>query len=370
MAFNGIFFNGVWSLGFDFIDPSLNFSTPGLVDISSGTVNVVASTRGFGGNMIKFGGGGTDWIGRSFGVNLVTMYCGFWYLPTALPTGGNTHAIATWFDTVANAPQVSLGFNSTGNLQFYTGGGISVGNLSSPVGSASAALITAGVGIWLEFLVTIATSGGSVVCVANGNTGSPVCSWSGNTRTTANAWTNRLYLGAEESGFQPSYDDWYMLDNTGASPLNTYLGLGRIQTDFATSDATPNQWTPVGNTGAGNHYKNIANNPAIPGTDYNQDSNPGDEERYGFPAFASTVSEVFFMNDWLLAELDAAGARTIGAEVVSGGVLQSGVAFTPSVASYAYQNQPTTVDPNTTNPWASGTVAAAGSALHGVKVIT
>lgn len=363
----GIFQSGVWSCGFDFFANGNGAITAGGVFDQIGGSNAVqpayARVSGKGVSMGPF----PSWVGRSFGVNLATHCLGVGFLATGLPIGSSPGNIITWMDTVANTPQVSLGLNQQGQLQFFQTGGLNgFGNLGTPIGSQSATgTIKPNSYIFLEFIITISATVGVLTCYVNGNS---VISFSGNTRTTANSFINLMFLGVQNnSGASYQFDDLYILDTTGTSPLNTVLGPGRVQTDGPNAGSATgglNAWAFT--TPAGSDFANCANIPPN-AAQYNSDAVLNDRMSFRFPALSTT--KVFFLNSWFNVEEDAAGSRAVTPIYRSNNVDQSGTAVVLP-QSYTYFNQPSTVDPNTSAGWAAGTVAAAGSAEIGLKVTT
>ena len=179
-------------------------------------------------------------------MNLATVYTGIAFVPTSIPGSGH-QPLFQWSDSVGNAVQVSFQMDSTGAGQFFQGSGT-----GTPLGSASASgLFFPNLWYFLEFKITFNGSTGTVECRLNGNA-TPIITASGlNTAPSGNNFANR-FLFVSGGNFQ--YDEWYMLDNTGSAPVNTYLGNGRCQTDAPTSDATPNQFTSSNGQTTGNHF--------------------------------------------------------------------------------------------------------------------
>jgi hypothetical protein len=161
-------------------------------------------------------------------------------------------------------------------------------------------------------------------------------------------------------------DDWYMLDTTGSSPLNTFLGPVQCRGEAPNANSSVggrNAWTPTNPTNA--NYSNVANIP-YSSTEYNSDSNAGDYDQFEYPSLPSTVVTVFAVNEWALLELDASG-RTVLLNAYSNGTDSPGTAFAPAVGTPTLYNQVSAVDPHTSAAW---TIANAGAVQLGVKVAT
>lgn len=367
-GWNGIFYNGYFSLGFDF----LATGTPtvgGVFDGVTGSPSIGSTYARYAGQGMQCNGNRV-YITKSLHVNLQSMIIGFAFYCSALPSGSTLNMIATWYDATASGSQVTLCYNSQGQLGFYTGTSNlnSYGTSLTLVGALSAGgTIVAGSYSYIEALVTVSTSVGVVTAYVNGtqvinNTGL-------DTQTTTNAWTNAIYLGSSNTtggGTNQYFDDLYMLDMTGSSPFNTFLGPGRIQTDGPSADSATsglNAWSYT--TPPGNDYGCCANIPPN-STEYCYDANVGDRMSFRFPSLSS--SKVIALNTWFNVELDAAGTRTIVPIFRNNSVDQVGPSPISLASGYTYYNQPSTIDPNTGSPWASGTVAAAGGCEIGLKV--
>lgn len=345
MSWNGIFFNGVWSLGFD-----MSPAAAEIFDLTPlGSAN---STTPFGSGF-SWASNGSQ--GRSFGVNLTTVIVGIRVNPSSLPATNGI--LLNFFDVTANAAQVTLRVFADGSLRFFLGNGT-----GTPLGSASATgLVSASSWTYLEAKVTIDGSAGVVELRVNGNTSAVISASSLNTKSTANTWVSGLFLSAAAG--TEFWDDWYMLDTTGSSPLNTYLGNIRIVTDAPSGAGSHTQFTPTNPTNV--NYTNVGNIPANT-AEYNADGTVSDIDSYAFPNIGGGPSSVLFLNHWYMAELDSAGTRTVVPGCRSGGSdFFDTTPQTPPNGSYKRFNKPWTVDPNTSSAW---TVSNAQSAELSVKI--
>ena len=226
MSWNGIFYNGVWSCGFDFL-PNGAVAVGGVFGSQNGS-NVGSSYARFTGKGVQISGNQT-YLGRTLGVNLASMYAGFAFEAVALPSGAVENILATFYDATAGGAQFSLAYNSSGQLGIYVGGGLpgyGLTGLMSGTSLSAAGVIIAGSYLYIEVFCTISASVGVITVNVNGVT---VLNFSGiNTKTTANAYVNAVYIGASTTSGTTCnhyFDDMYMLDTTGTAPLNTFLGL-------------------------------------------------------------------------------------------------------------------------------------------------
>lgn len=342
------FINGVWSMGFD-MDPTVS----AVFDL--GTAGAMQTSPVPFGTGYSWNTGSTNDAGISLGTNLVTLILGIRaYWPT-LPNSGAYSTMLNFYDLTGAASQVTLQVYSDGHFQFFRGSGT-----ANPIGSASATgLMRPGTWTYIEAKVTIDGSAGVVQLQVNGS--SAISSSSLNTKATGNTWVSAIYLPSPSSA--SNYDDWYMLDMTAASPLNAFLGNVQVKGDKPNANSAVggrNAFTPTNPTNV--NYTNVGNIP-YSASEYNSDATVGDYDMFRFPSLSA--ASVFFINEFVVLELDSAGARTVELDCYSSGTDAAGSALTPASGSPSLYNQPYIVDPNTSAAW---TVAAAQAAELGVKI--
>lgn len=354
MAWNGIFDDGVFSCGFD-MDPTI----AQLFNIFTGGSFTNGTTPFGSGYSLQVSGGGQT--GKSFGVNLTTVIVGARVFTGTLPSTNNI--LFNFYDATAGAAQVTLRATSTGSFQFYLGSGT-----GTPLGSASAGgILSVSSWVYLEVKLTISATVGVVELRVNGNPSAVISASSLNTKSTANTFVNGfVFTGMVANTF---FDDWYMLDTTGSSPLNTYLGNVRMVYDVPNNNSAAgshNQFTPTNPTNV--NYTNVGNIPANT-AQYNADATVGDLEFYRFPSIGGSPSAVLFLNMWYQELLDTAGTRTTVPGVRSGGsdTFDATSVSPPNGATYGLFNKPWVLDPNTSAAW---TVSNAQAAELGTKIAT
>jgi hypothetical protein len=348
-----IFQNGWWATGFD-----MDLTAAQLFTLNQNGSAVTSPTP------FSFGYSwqANNLAGISFGANLTTLWNGFRYYATALP--GTSGIIAQWYDVTANAVQVSLRIFADGHFQFYLGNGT-----GTTIGSASATgLIAINTFVHLQTKMVIGASGaGSLTLYVNGSATAAITATGVTTQSTANTWVSGFQFNSA-TGANYNVDDWWMLDNSGSAPFNTYLGIIQVREEApsANSGVTGgrNNFTPTNPTNV--NWSNVGTTPAV-ATKYNADGTVGDWDMFVFPPLPSNVASVLAVTALALLLLDAAGARTVAlnCSAVSGGTPTDslGSAFTPATSATLYmQNYP--LDPHS----ASWTVANAGSAELGLKV--
>src|ERR1700722_10795584 len=359
MPVNGIFQNGVFSCGFGFVNTG--GSVLQVFDTSTGgaVVWVTSHTRFGSGVSLELAGATAT---KNLNVNLPTLIEGFAFESQTLVASGWT-IIKEWCD--AGTVQVSLQVNNLGQLQFFQGAGT-----TTPLGLATAqGTIGAAAFNFFQVQITFSASGGQVTLLLNSST-IPLTQATGlNTAPSGNNWVNQsrfVITGAGVAGF---FQDWYMLDMTGAAPFNTFLGNGRTFLSAPASDSATaglNTWSVT--TPQGSDFANFAQIPPN-SADYNFSQTVGARASCKFPALPST-SRVFFFNTWESDELDAAGARTIAVITRNNSIDQQGPAITPVNGTFVYHNTISTIDPNTGQPWANGLVANTSNMDIGPVVVS
>jgi hypothetical protein len=166
-----------------------------------------------------------------------------------------------------------------------------------------------------------------------------------------------FYLCCPQAGGTFRYCDGYVSD--------TLLGPSRVADFTPISDGVLSQWTP--STGV-THFNLVNEEPPDGDTTYVSDSNPGDIDLYGFsPLLPYNPANVWGVQVALYARKDDLPARTIAAEVRSGGGNHVGVTQPALTTSYVDYVQVFTTDPATGLAWLT---AAVNSAQFGMNLIS
>lgn len=369
----GIFQNGVWTCGLDFL-PDGVVAAGGVFDVPAGGAVAAANAR-FTGKGVRFNGGNPNngFLGRSFGTNLVSFYCGFALDIESLPGGGNIETFFTAYDTIASSGQFSVGYNGTGQIGLYQGGLYNGTGSATPISGSTLSSFTIIPNAYgfVEVYGLINPSAGIITIRYNGNT---VLTFTGNTRQTANSSVGRVYLGALNSSggaaIPHRFDDVYILDGTGSAPLNTFLGPGHIITDGPNADsATAGLNTWAATSPQGTDYGNAANIP--PNTaQYNSSGTVGQRMSLRFPPFSpAQASQCLILNTWYNAELDAAGVRTITPIYRSGTTDQAGAPISLT-GTYVYYSQNSILNPATGLNWSQTDLTTVAGCEIGLQVAT
>lgn len=363
MPVNGIFQNGIFACGFDFVNTS--GSVLQVFDaVGGGAAQWTTSNTRFSSGVALLLSGST--ATKNLNVNQGTLIHSWAFMTQGLPSSGWA-ILMEWVDN--GTVQVSLQVNSLGQLQFFQGSGTStLLGLPSVQGT-----VVASQWIYFQTQTVFSPTGGSVYLLTN-SSGLPAISASGlNTAPSGNSWVNQIRFissGFPGGGLNQFFDDWYMLDMTGTAPYGSFLGNIRAvgagpNADSATAGL--NTWSFT--TPQGTDYGNFAQNPAN-ATDYNYSATVGARASCKFAALSVTTSRVVFLNTWINAELDAVGPRTIAVVYRNNAVDQVGPTISPVNGTYANFNTISTIDPNTGQPWANGLVSAVTNLEVGPEVIS
>lgn len=249
-----------------------------------------------------------------------TVIVGYAYRPVTL--NANDHFVIRAGTT--NAVRVQTVASGGGNvLRLLNSGGTQVA-----IGTTQ---ITINTWYYIEVKAFQSGASGTVELYLNGV--SEIAS------TTANVGSaNFDNIGiAISSGATQDYDDIYVVDTTGSSPTNTFLGDVRVETLAATSEGANTAWT----LGAG-ASKTAAVSDATSydsDTGYIHNSTPGDRQTFGMADLAISSGTVFAVQTNLVARKDDAGTRTIAPVIRLGGVNYDGTTSAGLSTSYLVYSQ-------------------------------
>jgi hypothetical protein len=219
--------------------------------------------------------------------------------------------------------QVRVRANSDGSVSVLSG------NDPGPVvlGTSAPNLLSVGVYAYIETKISAFSASANVTIRINGQT---VLTLTGvNTNPDGTGHYNTMYLQGPGNGPSGFHDDIYLLNlvdsGVPGNPNNDFLGAVRNYAQVPIADASPLQWTP--STGV-THFNLVNAIPQQTAT-FVSDDNIGDVDQYvyGTTGVVPPVT-VFGVQVCLLGALDAAGSRSVGANV--GGVQGSGAPLTTS----------------------------------------
>jgi hypothetical protein len=214
---------------------------------------------------------------------------------------------------------------------------------------------------WVEVYGLIDPTAGAVTVRVNGVA---VLTLTGvNTKgSSVSSTVRRIGFQTQESGGTFNFDTqhWYVCDNTGAAPWNTFLGDVRVVNLYPTADDAV-QFTPNGD--ATNH-QNVARVPPVPFTDFNSSSTVGQQDTFAMTQVDASTPVILGVHNKPLLYKNDAGAREAASVLKSGVTTDVGpsnvLSNTAAQLLRIYQ-----VDPNTSAQW---TLAAVNALKAGYKV--
>ena len=299
---------------------------------------------------------GTNSIGINMTSNLVTIIVGVAFKVPTLPAGSSIQSLITWYDNTGGSAQVTLGLNSTGQLQFYRGtsGGTAIGTLSASGSIAANAWYT------IATSVTVDPSAGAVILYLNGAATPAINSTGLNTRNSSNTYANQILLNSTiaNNGSVLKYDDFYCFDTTGSYQNSLPSSTLRVLTKMPSGAGTYTNWTP---NGLAANYSNAAVQP--PNTsDYNSNNTATTKDSYVTQSAGLTVAPYFVVARASMRR-DDAGPHTPSIFVRSSSTDSSGIVTPALSSSYIFYDAIFQTDPATSAVW---TGAGADAAQVGV----
>ena len=244
----------------------------------------------------------------------------------------------------------SVSTNSSSRLQ--------VTNSAGTVIATGTTVVAMSTWYYVELKLVVGTSG-SCELHLNGVSGE-IGSTTGNFGTT-----NIGRFGASEAQNSPGIqlDDWYLLDTTGSSPQNDFLGDVTVETLFPNADGTHQAWTP---SAAGAHYTKVNEQTPDGDTTYVSDISPGDIDTYTVGSLATLSGTVYGVATNLYARKDDAAGRQVAPVIREAGTDHVGATTGGLTTSYLFYRQLYPLDP----AGAAWTIASVNGAEYGVKEVT
>ncbi len=200
---------------------------------------------------------------------------------------------------------------------------------------------------YIEASATIADSGGTCTVRYNGQT---VISYTGDTK---NGGTNTTIDGVRlaGTGYATQFDDFYLCDDTGSAPYNTFLGDTRVQTIVPNGAGASTQFTP--STGA--NYTTVDELP-YSATDYVTSSTTGHRDTYTLSDLGA-VNTVFAVQNNVIAKKTDTAALSIKPALKSSSTVAYG-STTALGSSDLHMRDLRIADPNTSTAWTQSGVNA------------
>lgn len=248
------------------------------------------------------------------------------------------------------------GASEIATLNLTAGGLIVVKNSGgTTIATGTTALVAL---TWYYMELKIFANGASGTCELHLNGVTEIASTTGNFGSTA---IDTIRFSSYAASADTYLDDIYVLNTSGGSPRNTFLGDVRVNTIVPTSDGNYSQWTA--NPGS-THYTNV-DDSTVPDDDttYNSDSTVGHIDTYGCSDVDGGAS-VYGVQVNLWARKDDAGTRQIAPLIRQASTDYVGTTVTLG-STYAFYSQVYDQDPAA----ADWTATNVNSDEFGVKTI-
>lgn len=184
-------------------------------------------------------------------------------------------------------------------------------------------------------------------------------------QNTANATASVFRIGTNSSpGGTISYDDLYILDQTGPAPLNDFLGDVRVACLFPSGVGNNTQWTPD----SGANWQQVDEATiGLASTDGVESTQAGNTDTYQFSDMPTNVDTIYGIQQVAFATLEADGGyRELAMVCDSGGTVSVGSNTNPVEVPFATTRILTT-DPATGAAWTKSGVDAA---QFGQRIVT
>jgi len=257
--------------------------------------------------------------------------------------------------------QISLRLNPNLTLSVLRGA------VNGTVLGTTTAALSAGVSAYLEWKTLIHPSAGTVDLRING--ASVLSLTAQNTRNTANSsWTAialgtldaaaNIWAGTAATGTL-DFDDLYILDGTGAAPLNGFLGDCRVDARYPTAAGATTGWTA--STGA--NWAAVDDPAPNDDTDYTAAATTGLTDTFVVQDAPVAGAAIYGVQHCLSAKKTDAGTASIAPVVRHSGVDYVGGNLNPGTA-YAVLLAIAATNPGTSAAW---TEAGFNAAEFGYK---
>jgi hypothetical protein len=179
-----------------------------------------------------------------------------------------------------------------------------------------------------------------------------------NTSNTGAASWSGVSLGT--SPYNSDYDDLYVLDGSGAAPLNDFLGDCRVDARYPTAEGASSAWTPLSGT---DNALMVDETAPDDDTTYNSTSTVGATDTHVVQDAPVPGAVLYGVQLCLSHKKSDAGTCSIAPVVRHSGVDQVGTAFNPGT-TYVYSVTPYGLNPGTGAAW---TEAGFNAAEFGYK---
>jgi len=192
---------------------------------------------------------------------------------------------------------------------------------------------------------------------------------SGDSQVSVNAYANSFTFGSADSsnlGAYPLYDDFYILNDSGPAPYNTFLGDLRVDTIRPNGNGTTSNFTGSDADSVDN-YLHIDDVDPDGDSSYIESQTVGHIDLHTLESLAVTPATIFGVQPVSIAKKTDTGPRTASHVLRTGATNYTSSAFSPSNGSYLGFPAIWEENPNTVVPWVNADITGLES---GIKVET
>jgi hypothetical protein len=213
-------------------------------------------------------------------------------------------------------------------------------------------------GVWYYIEAKLFVSDGAGTCEVwvNGKKGGWI-DFSGDTQNGGNAFVDAIQLQGLSAGAGGpfTFDDLYVLDDSGGAPGNDRLGDSIVETLNPSGAGLEAQWSPS----AGSNFQNVDEPTPDDDTTFNSSQVVDDDDRFAMDNLVNVPSTVFGVQVNGMFRLENSGARDIRLKVHDGVTEGQSVDKTPSFdPNYSYEFEVFEDHPTGAAPWSTAEVNA------------
>ena len=260
------------------------------------------------------------------------VYAGFAYRRNNYGTGVTFRDVFSLIE--GGFPQVVLSHPaSSGQLGFYR----NYNGNQTLLGSTSSRVLRDDIWYYLEVKMKVnnTLTTGDLELRVNGETWIQVDS--GDSSVSNNEWCDAFRFGAANSsgsGVNVDYDDFYILDDSGSAPYNTFLGDIRVDTIRPNGNGTTSDF--VGSDADSTDNYLLVDEVTPDGdTTYLKSSTPSEIDLHNLESLPVTPSVIFGVQPVCVCKKTDAGVRTARHVIRTGGTnYESGADIYPSSKEY------------------------------------
>jgi len=285
----------------------------------------------------------TAWVQKVLTPADATMICGFAVSVPSAAIGSTGLPLAAVRD--GSTTQVCLRINNTGTLSVVRG------NQGGTVLGTTTAVVPFSTFTFIEWKVLIDPSVGTVDVRING--ASALSLTGQNTRSSGTSQWTAFNLGVIDAVFNTygttsntDYDDLYVLDGSGSSPLNAFLGDARVDARYPTGAGATTGWTPS----TGSNWQNVDDTAPDGDSTYNATSTVNAVDTFVTQDAPVAGALLYGVQLCLSQKKTDSGTCSLAPVVRHSSTNYAGTAFNPST-SYAVACTVYGTNPGTSAAW-------------------